>query len=148
MAKLSRPYDDIQNRYVKKMLDDLKLEQEALRTEMGLGGPTDKMPTTGSSGQFGPAEFKYGGKKKYSGGSFLEKPKNYSTQEDKPAYWDLRFQAPEQADINEVIPETPVVRNNAQIVPGNYKNVHIKWRNQAGFKRRTLLRKSKIYVAL
>lgn len=123
MGKLKRPFDPIQQEYVERELQKLQAEQEMLRSAKGMGGPTDKMPTTGGSGQFGPAEFRYGGKKKYSSGSFLEKPKNYSTQEDKPAYWDLRFQAPEQADINEVIPETPVVRNNAQIVPGDYNSI-------------------------
>lgn len=91
MAKLKRPFDPITAEYVERELQKLQAEQEMLRASKGMGGPTDKMPTTGGSGQFGPAEFKYGGKKKYSGGSFLEKPKNYSTQEDKPAYWDLGY---------------------------------------------------------
>ena len=125
MAKLARPYDSITNDYVESQLQKLMQEQELLRQQKGMGGPTDKMPTTGGSGQFGPAEFKYGGKKKYSEGSFLEKPKNYSTQEDKPAYWDLRFQAPEQADINEYIPETTVPRNNSQIVKGDWSPISV-----------------------
>lgn len=70
MGKLKRPYDPIQQEYVERELQKLQAEQEMLRASKGMGGPTDKMPTTGFSGQFGPAEFKYGGKKKYAGGGF------------------------------------------------------------------------------
>jgi len=120
MAKLSRPYDDIQNRYVKKMLDDLKLEQEALRTEMGLGGSTDEMPTTGGRGLFGPAEFKYGGKKKFKHSgeeetSFLVKPKSMLAWEDEtptynipaiqPSIVDNRYNAPIGSATVKPLPE-------------------------------------------
>lgn len=85
MAKLKRPYDPITAEYVERELQKLQAEQELLRQSKGMGGPTDKMPTTGGSGQFGPAEFKYGGKKrKYDGfgeTSFLQKPPSMLSSE-------------------------------------------------------------------
>lgn len=80
MSKLKRLYDPITQQYVEKELQKLMEEQEAYRQAHGMGGPTDKMPVTGGSGQFGPAEYRYGGKKrKYDGfgeTSFLQKPKS------------------------------------------------------------------------
>lgn len=81
MAKLKRPHDPIQQEYVERELQKLMQEQEMLRQAKGLGGPTEQIPTTGGSGQFGPAEYKYGGKKKYPDGGY-KVPKSYYAPQD------------------------------------------------------------------
>lgn len=133
MAKLKRPHDPVQQEYVERELQKLMQEQEMLRQAKGLGGPTDKMPNTGGSGQFGSAEFKFGGKKfKHSGNNETSyMVGKYSTPEDKPAFWDLRFTAPEltledqlreEQNLNSpVIPKTSA--QNAKIIPGDYNSV-------------------------
>lgn len=79
MAKLSRPYDNITNEYVERELQKLQAEQEMLRQSKGMGGPTDEIPTTGFSGQFGPAEFKHGGKKHWIQDAVNPAHKGYCT---------------------------------------------------------------------
>jgi hypothetical protein len=109
MGKLKRPYDPIQQEYVERELQKLQAEQEMLRASKGMGGPTDKMPTTGFSGQFGPAEFKYGGKKKYAGGGTFNAvtgqweedgyPGPYSSEFLKPAGETMDFSANDAATL-------------------------------------------------